>query len=65
MKTKLSLRPVAISCLNVVIVMFAAASCGQKKHDAAPPPVNENDRRVQEYELSYRIGSEHAVEMRA
>ena len=59
MKTKLNLRPVAILCLHLVVVMFAAASCGQKKHDAAPPPVDQQDKWRQERLLSYRIGSEH------
>ena len=59
MKTKLNLRPVAILCLHLVVVMFAAASCGQKKHDAAAPPVNQQDKWWQERLLSYRIGSEH------
>ena len=39
--------------------MFAAASCGQKKHDDAPPPGNPSDKWWPEYVLSYRIGSEH------
>ena len=59
MKTKLNLRPVAILCLHLVVAMFAATSCGQKKHDAAPPPVDQQEKWRQERLLSYRIGSEH------